>query len=52
MDTYGKRGDMGLYQLRGYQINLINKITKSMKTGHHKIIVQSPPSDGKNGGYG
>lgn len=36
-----------MYQLRPYQSDLINQIIKSMETGHHRIIVQSPPRTGK-----
>lgn len=36
-----------MYELRSYQNDLINKIVNSMKKGHKKIIVQSPPRTGK-----
>jgi superfamily II DNA or RNA helicase len=36
-----------MYQLRPYQSGLINQIIKSMETGHHRIVVQSPPRTGK-----
>lgn len=36
-----------MYSLRPYQTDLINKIINSMKSGHRKIIVQSPPRTGK-----
>ncbi|RMC41722.1 DEAD/DEAH box helicase [Lactobacillus sp. ESL0233] len=36
-----------MYELRPYQLDLISHITKSMQTGHHHIIVQSPPRTGK-----
>lgn len=36
-----------MYQLRDYQTDLINKIVDSMKHGHKRIIVQSPPRTGK-----
>ncbi|WP_441327400.1 DEAD/DEAH box helicase [Lactobacillus sp.] len=36
-----------MYDLRPYQNDLIKRITKSMQTGHHHIIVQSPPRTGK-----
>lgn len=36
-----------MYELRSYQIDLINKIVNSMKNGHKKIVVQSPPRTGK-----
>lgn len=35
------------YQLRGYQQELITKIRQSLASGHHQIIVQSPPRTGK-----
>jgi superfamily II DNA or RNA helicase len=35
------------YQLRGYQQELITKIRQSLASGHHRIIVQSPPRTGK-----
>ncbi len=35
------------YQLRGYQQELITKIRQSLASGHHHIIVQSPPRTGK-----
>lgn len=35
------------YQLRGYQKELITKIRQSLASGHHHIIVQSPPRTGK-----
>ena len=36
-----------MYELRPYQNDLIKHITKSMQSGHHHIIVQSPPRTGK-----
>ena len=36
-----------MYELRSYQSDLIQRITKSMQNGHHRIIVQSPPRTGK-----
>ncbi|GAA0041628.1 DEAD/DEAH box helicase [Lactobacillus amylovorus subsp. animalium] len=36
-----------MYELRSYQTDLINKVTRSMKTGHKHIVVQSPPRTGK-----
>ena len=36
-----------IYELRPYQTDLINKVTRSMKTGHKHIVVQSPPRTGK-----
>lgn len=36
-----------MYELRPYQNDLINRITKSMCTNHRHIIVQSPPRTGK-----
>lgn len=36
-----------MYDLRPYQNDLIKHITKSMQSGHHHIIVQSPPRTGK-----
>lgn len=36
-----------MYDLRSYQKDLIAKVIKSMKSGHRKIIVQSPPRTGK-----
>lgn len=36
-----------MYKLRSYQNDLISRITKSMQSGHHHIIVQSPPRTGK-----
>ena len=36
-----------MYELRSYQSDLIQRITKSMQNGHHHIIVQSPPRTGK-----
>lgn len=36
-----------MYELRSYQTDLINKIVNSMKKGHKRIIVQSPPRTGK-----
>lgn len=35
------------YQLRGYQQELIDRIRQSFASGHHHIIVQSPPRTGK-----
>lgn len=35
------------YQLRNHQQELITKIRKSLASGHHHIIVQSPPRTGK-----
>lgn len=35
------------YQLRGYQQELIDRIRQSLASGHHRIIVQSPPRTGK-----
>lgn len=35
------------YQLRGYQKELIDRIRQSLASGHHHIIVQSPPRTGK-----
>ncbi|MCD5515759.1 DEAD/DEAH box helicase [Lactobacillus delbrueckii subsp. lactis] len=35
------------YKLRGYQQELITKIRQSLASGHHHIIVQSPPRTGK-----
>lgn len=36
-----------MYELRSYQNDLIQRITKSIQKGHHHIIVQSPPRTGK-----
>lgn len=36
-----------MYDLRPYQTDLIEKIVKSMRKGHKRIIVQSPPRTGK-----
>lgn len=35
------------YELRGYQQELIDRIRQSLASGHHHIIVQSPPRTGK-----
>lgn len=35
------------YELRGYQQELITRIRQSLASGHHQIIVQSPPRTGK-----
>lgn len=35
------------YELRGYQRELIDLIRQSLASGHHHIIVQSPPRTGK-----
>lgn len=35
------------YKLRGYQQELIDRIRQSLASGHHHIIVQSPPRTGK-----
>lgn len=35
------------YELRNYQKELITKIRKSLASGHHHIIIQSPPRTGK-----
>lgn len=35
------------YELRGYQQDLITRIRQSLASGHHHIIVQSPPRTGK-----
>lgn len=35
------------YELRGYQRELIDRIRQSLASGHHHIIVQSPPRTGK-----
>lgn len=34
-------------QLRDYQLELVQKIVQSMKSGHHSIMVQSPAGSGK-----
>ncbi len=36
-----------MYNLRSYQTELIDKIIDSMRHGHKKIVVQSPPRTGK-----
>lgn len=36
-----------MFDLRPYQKDLITKVVKSMKSGHRKIVVQSPPRTGK-----
>lgn len=36
-----------MYDLRPYQTDLIEKVVKSMRKGHKRIIVQSPPRTGK-----
>lgn len=35
------------YELRGYQRELVDRIRQSLASGHHRIIVQSPPRTGK-----
>lgn len=36
-----------MFELRDYQTEIIEKISKSMRAGHKRIIVQSPPRTGK-----
>lgn len=36
-----------MFDLRPYQTDLIEKVVKSMRKGHKRIIVQSPPRTGK-----
>lgn len=36
-----------MFKLRSYQQDTIDKIYKSMKQGHHRIVVQQPPRTGK-----
>lgn len=36
-----------MFELRSYQVNLINRIVNSMRKGNRTIIVQSPPRTGK-----
>ncbi|MEB3364946.1 DEAD/DEAH box helicase family protein [Lactobacillus sp. R2/2] len=45
--TKHKVRKLNMYELRTYQSDLIQCITKSMQNGHHHIIVQSPPRTGK-----
>ena len=35
------------FELRNYQQETINQVYQSMRTGHHRIIVQQPPRTGK-----
>lgn len=36
-----------MFELRDYQQETIDKVYQSMRTGHHRIIVQQPPRTGK-----
>lgn len=36
-----------MFKLRNYQRETIDKVYQSMRTGHHRIIVQQPPRTGK-----
>ena len=36
-----------MFKLRNYQQETIDKVYQSMRTGHHRIIVQQPPRTGK-----
>ena len=36
-----------MFKLRDYQQETIDKVYQSMRTGHHRIIVQQPPRTGK-----
>lgn len=36
-----------MFKLRNYQQETVDKVYQSMRTGHHRIIVQQPPRTGK-----